>query len=189
MTIDVAVWYRVSGDSQTSENQVPDVERFVSHHGHNVTRTYKISDSAWKQGPEYRAAIEQMLTDAHQGHFKILVVWALDRIVRNGSEPGMTAGEEALRLIRHLSNRGVALVSIKESWLTASPEVAGILIPFAAWMGDMESKRRSERVKIGQARARAEGKHMGRPKGSADARPRKTSGYYRREAEKRERRA
>ena len=46
------VWLRVSTDSQTASNQVPDVERFVAHHGYDVTERYEISASAWNGGKE-----------------------------------------------------------------------------------------------------------------------------------------
>jgi hypothetical protein len=36
---------------------VPDVERFASHHGYEITERYVVSDSAWKNGsgPEYES--------------------------------------------------------------------------------------------------------------------------------------
>jgi putative DNA-invertase from lambdoid prophage Rac len=180
--INVAVWYRVSGDGQTVDNQVPDVQRFTGHHGYTVTRTYEISDSAWKQGPEYRRAIQQALDDAQQGHFSVLVVWALDRIVRSGSEAGKSAPEEALSLFRQFGQRHVSVVSVKEPWLTGSPEIQSVLISFAAWVAEQESRRRSERVKAGMARAKLEGTRSGKPiggrkSGARDRKPRAREGY------------
>lgn len=172
-----AVWLRVSTGHQDSANQVPDVERFVKHRDYEVTETYRITDSAWKQGPDYRAAVDQMLADAHAGHFKVLVVWSLDRIVRSGSEPGMSAAEEALALIRKLNQRHVALVSIKEDWLQANPEIQSVLISFAGWMAGMESQRRSERITAGLARRKAAGDPIGRIAGSKDKDKRRTKGY------------
>jgi putative DNA-invertase from lambdoid prophage Rac len=43
-----------------------------------------------------------------------------------------------------------------------------LLLVITGWVAQMESKRRSERTKAGMARARAAGKHVGRPKGSSD---------------------
>ena len=43
-----AVWLRVSGGHQDSDNQVPDVERVAAHHGYEITERYVVSDSAWK---------------------------------------------------------------------------------------------------------------------------------------------
>jgi DNA invertase Pin-like site-specific DNA recombinase len=108
-----------------------------------------------------------VLDDAHAGKFSVLIVWALDRIVREGAE-------DALRVFRQ---RGCIVVSVKESWLNGSPEVQDILIAFAGWMAGRESARRSERIRAGLARRQAEGKPVGRQPGATDKEPRKRSGY------------
>ena len=166
------IWLRVSSGHQESANQVPDVERFVQHHGYTVAETYTVDDSAWKNGggPEYQATLQRALDDAWAGKFKVLVIWSLDRIVRLGPE-------EALRLFRQFQERGCTIVSVKESWLNGSPEVQGLLISFAGWMAQQESHRRSERIRAGLARRKAEGKPVGRIAGAADKRKRRTKGY------------
>jgi DNA invertase Pin-like site-specific DNA recombinase len=100
----------------------------------------------------------------------VIVVWALDRITREGAEG-------ALRIIRQFRERGCAVVSIKESWLNGSPEVQDVLVAFAGWMGQQESRRRSERIRSGLERRRAQGKPVGRQPGAADKKPRKRAGY------------
>jgi DNA invertase Pin-like site-specific DNA recombinase len=167
-----AVWLRVSAGHQDSDNQVPDVQQFAQHHGYEVAKTYTVSDSAWKDGggPEYRRALKQAMDDAHAGKFSVLIVWSLDRIVREGAE-------DALRIFRQFRQRECMVVSVKESWLNGAPEVQDILIAFAGWMAERESARRSERIKAGLERRRAEGKPVGRQEGATDKRPRKRSGY------------
>jgi len=56
-----AAFCGVPTDSQESRNQVRDVEAFASHHGHAITMTYTVSDSAWKdgEGAEYRKALQR----------------------------------------------------------------------------------------------------------------------------------
>jgi len=168
-----AVWLRVSTGHQETENQAPDLERFTAHHGYTVTTTYTVSESAWnggKDGGEYRKTLQRALDDAHQGKFSVIVVWALDRITREGAEG-------ALRIIRQFRERGCTVVSVKESWLNGSPEVQDVLVAFAGWMAHQESARRSERIKAGLARRTAEGKPVGRQPGAADKKPRRRSGY------------
>jgi DNA invertase Pin-like site-specific DNA recombinase len=167
-----AVWLRVSTDHQDSDNQVPDVEQFAAHHGYEIVERYIVSDSAWKNGggTAYKKTLQRALDDAHAGRFGVLVVWSLDRIVRNGAE-------DALRIIRLFRDRGAAVVSVRESWLNGSPEVQDILIAFAGWMAERESARRSERIRAGLARRRAEGKPVGRQPGVKDKKARKRSGY------------
>lgn len=181
---DAAAWFRVSTGHQDSDNQVPDVDRFTAHHGYNVAKRYVVSDTAWKNGggAEYKKALQQALDDAHAGKFKVLVVWALDRIVRDDE----SGAEAALRIIRQFRQRGVTVVSVKESWLNGSPEVQDVLVAFAGWMAQQESNRRSERIKAGLARRQAEGKPVGRQPGSADKKPRKRSGYVARWERERE---
>jgi putative DNA-invertase from lambdoid prophage Rac len=168
-----AVWFRVSTDKQEAENQAAGIAQFAAHHGYEVVKRYELADSAWnggKAGGEYRAEIQQVLDDAHKGEFSVLIVWALDRITREGAEG-------ALRLIRQLRERGCVLVSVQESWLNGSSEVQDILVAFAGWMAQQESARRSERIRAGLARRRAEGKPVGRQHGAGDKKPRKRSGY------------
>ena len=98
------------------------------------------------------------------------MVWSLDRIVRQGPE-------EALRLFRQFRQRGCTIVSVKESWLNGSPEVQDLLISFAGWMAERESARRSERIRAGLARRKAEGKPVGGQPGRTDKKPRRRSGY------------
>ncbi len=102
----------------------------------------------------------------------MLVIWALDRIVRDDE----SGAEAALRIFRQFRQRGCMVVSVKESWLNGSPEVQDILMAFAGWMAERESARRSERIKAGQARRRVEGKSAGRQAGAKDKGKRKRSG-------------
>jgi putative DNA-invertase from lambdoid prophage Rac len=78
------------------------------------------------------------------------------------------------------------VVSVKESWLNGSPEVQDVLVAFAGWMAQQESSRRSERIRAGLARRKAEGKPVGRQAGSTDRKPRKRSGYVARWERERE---
>ncbi len=154
---DAAVWFRVSGNDQRSDNQVPEVERFCAHHDLRIVSRFVMADSAWKNGeggPEYRDAIKEAKASAWAGEFEVLVVWALDRITRLGAE-------DALRLIREFRERGCTLLSVQEDWLNGSPEIVDVLVAFAGWQAQQESVRRSERVKAGMARAKAEGKVIG----------------------------
>ena len=148
---------------------MPDVERFAAHHGYDVAQTYTVSESAWnggKDGGEYRRTLKQALDDAHPGKFSVLIVWALDRITREGAEG-------ALRIIRQFRERGCTVVSVKESWLNGSPEIQDVLVAFAGWMAQQESARRSERIRAGLERRRAEGQAVGRQPGAADRKPRR----------------
>ncbi len=103
---------------------------------------------------ERRQPLRRMLDDAHRGEFSVLVVWAVDRLRRQGIE-------ELLRLIRALRERNVSLVSHQEPWLNGSDATTELLAAVAAWVATQESVRRSERIRAGLARRKAQGKPMG----------------------------
>src|SRR5262249_55536518 len=133
---------------------------------------YEVSESAWnggKDGGEYQRTLKRALDDAWAGKFSVLIVWALDRLTRDEAEG-------VLRLNRQFRERGCKVLSVKEGWLNTSPEVQDVLIAFAGWMAQQESRRRSERVRAGIARRKAEGTWTGRGK---DKGKRKKVGYFR----------
>lgn len=175
-----AVWIRVSTDRQETANQTPEIEQFAKAHGYQIVKRYELHDSAWNGGgADYQRELKRAEDDAWAGKFQVLIVWALDRITRSGAE-------DALRTIRRFRERGANVVSVRESWLNGSPEVVDVLVAFAGWQAEMESRRKSERVKAGIERRRAQGLPLGRPPGSKDTGKRKKAGYFAREERKRE---
>src|SRR5258706_15106957 len=105
-TVKAAIWARVSTDHQTEANQIPALEQFCAHHGYEISKRYLLSDvSAYNGG--HREILKAALDDAYRGEYQVLVVWAVDRICREGIE-------ELLKLIRQLPERHLSLVSIQE---------------------------------------------------------------------------
>lgn len=113
-----------------------------------------------------------MLDDAYRGEIEVVVVWAIDRICREGIE-------ELLKLTRESRERRCSLVSTQEPWLNGTDATTELLAAIAAWAAHQESERRSERVKAALAKRRAEGKPMGgaASKRERDRKPRQTAGY------------
>jgi DNA invertase Pin-like site-specific DNA recombinase len=171
MSTNAAIWVRVSTDRQHEDNQIPDLERLCDHRGWEIARRYEIADASAYKG-EHREALTRMLEDAHRGEFSVLVVSAVDRLCRQGIE-------ELLRLIRELRERNVSLVSHQEPWLNGADATSELLAAVAAWVATQESVRRSERIRAGLARRRAEGKPIGgaASKRGKDKQPRRTDGY------------
>lgn len=166
-------FYRVSTTRQEWINQVADVEKLAAHRGLEIVTTYTVNESAFHvaDGGEYETTRKQMLADAHAGKFgRYLLVWTVDRAARTGIE-------DVLKLVRELRERGVQLISVKEPWLSGNDATTELLLAIAAWVARQESERRSERVRAGLARRKAEGKPVGRQPGAVDLKPRRRSGY------------
>ena len=107
-----------------------------------------------------------LVTDARRRKFQAVLVWALDRLSREGALA-------ILSLVQKLSACGVKVLSYQESWTEAPGELAELLYALTGWVARMESQRRSERTKAGLARVKAQGRRLGRPPGSKDKRRRK----------------
>ncbi len=146
-----AVYLRVSTDEQTTANQVPELERMISARDFRIVRTYQDHESGVKRRPE----LERLLADARRHHFDTVLVWALDRLGRRMGETVAVALE--------LERIGVNLLSAREPWLDTAGPVRSILVSFMAWVAEQERARLVERTNAGLARARAQGKRLGRP--------------------------
>ena len=170
----VAIWLRVSTGEQHAENQRPDLEAWAQRRGVETVRVYEVSESAWKGA--HQKALTQVYQDARAGRFQVLLVWALDRLSREGIAA-------TLEIIERLGRYRVKVLSLQESWTEVEGPMQELLLSIVAWVARMESNRRSERTKAGLARAVSQGKRLGRPVGSKDKKKRSRRGYFARWAE------
>ncbi len=169
-----AIWARVSTEDQETANQIDVLRRWAQHKGLDVVREFEIHESAFNGA--HHAELDKAVQGARTGEFEVLLVWALDRLSREGIEP-------MLKLLRQFHDNGVAVWSHEEAWANASdPHMRELLVAMFAWMARMESARRSERIKAALARRKEQGLPLGRRTGSKDQRKRRTSGYFARYA-------
>ena len=152
----VCIYSRVSTGDQDTENQSVVLTDWANQRGYEVVRVYEEYESAWKAG--HQAELAQLKSDAARGRFNIVLVWALDRLSREGALA-------ILSLVNRLKQCGVRIISYQEPWTEAPGEIAEILYSITGWVSRMESQRRSERTKAGLARAIACGKKLGRQTG------------------------
>lgn len=158
-----ALYLRVSTEAQDVENQRLALEQWASARGFEVVQVYQEQESAWRAG--HQGELAKLLADARKGRFKVVLIWALDRLSREG----------ALAILSHvhrLSTSGVRVLSHQESWTEAPGELGELLYALTGWVARMESQRLSERTRAGLARVKAEGRKLGRPAGAKDKRKR-----------------
>jgi len=160
----VCIYSRVSGGVQDTENQITALTTWADQRGYEVIGIYKEEESAWRNG--HQRELANLIVDAQRRKFQAVLVWALDRLSREGALA-------ILSLVQKLSACGVKVLSYQESWTEAPGELAELLYALTGWVARMESQRRSERTKAGLTRVKAQGKKLGRPKGSKDRRKRK----------------
>jgi putative DNA-invertase from lambdoid prophage Rac len=159
----VAIYARVSTDSQDTENQLIVLKKWVSERGFENAYIFSENESAWRDG--HQLQLSALLNHAYHHRFDTVVVWALDRLTRGGPL-------QILTLIDRLKRSGVRVISYQEPWTEAPGQLADILYAITGWVAQMESQRRSERTKAGLSRLKAQGKQLGRPPGSLDKKKR-----------------
>lgn len=180
-----AVWVRISKEDEdmpeapTShlENQLGQLRELADRRKLDVVKVYEVSASAF-QGAHLKQ-LSQVYQDARAGKFSILLVWAIDRLSRQGSMA-------TLQIFDRFTHLGVNIVSLTEPWTEdvagLPPEFKEVFIAFVGAFAKSESKKISIRTKAGLQRALSKGKTLGRPVGSKDKRWRKRSGYFSRYA-------
>jgi len=161
------IYSRVSTEEQTTANQVDTLRAWAESRGFALVETYQEQESAWRNG--HQRELARLITGAQQRRFDVVIVWALDRISRQGSLA-------ILELVNKLNAWGVKVLSYQEPWTEAPGELGELLYALTGWVARMESQRRSERTKAGMARLKAEGVRIGRPPGSRDKKRRKKRG-------------
>ncbi|MFC2071688.1 recombinase family protein [Chloroflexota bacterium] len=162
--MNVCLYIRVSTGMQDNTNQLAVLLEWANQRSYEVVKVYEEEESAWRNG--HQKELANLIEDARKRKFQAVLVWALDRLSREGALAIPS-------LVQKLSVHGVKVLSFQESWTEAPGELAELLYALTGWVARMESQRRSERTKAGLARVKAQGKHLGRPPGSKDRRKRK----------------
>ena len=162
------IYSRVSTQDQSTDNQVPILEAWAKQRDYELVGSYIESETAWRDG--HQKELARLLGDARHYKFDFVLVWALDRLSREGP----TA---ILNLISKLGQCQVKVLSYEEPWTEAPGQLGELLFAIAGWVAKMESDRRSERTKAGLLKAQRDGKTLGRPKGSKDKVKRGRRGY------------
>jgi len=109
-----------------------------------------------KRGAQKRPLFERMKRDAAQRRFTRLLVWKASRLGRDM--------REVISTVYELADLGVTIVPVKSQTGPVNTAMGRLLWAIQAWYGEMENEERSENVRLGQARARAQGKEIGRPR-------------------------
>lgn len=172
-----ALYLRVSTADQSLENQLPSIRQYCEARGFTITHIFTESDTAWKQG--HQVELEKCKAAAQRREFDVLVLWALDRLTRQGPEA-------MLAMVRLFKAYSVRVLSVQEGWLETLDEMTmPFFLSIVGWLGMIDSARRSERIRAGRERVKATGKtKSGRPWGRQKGRKdgpdvkRRKSSYY-----------
>lgn len=163
-----ALWLRVSDRDQSTDAQRGVLLAEVERQQLDVVREFDLQASAYTGAQERQ--LSELIDGAQRREYEALVVFALDRLDRRGTL-------ETLIAYKRLTDAGCQVISVTEPWLPGLGTFREPVIALLGWIANQESVRRSERIKAGLARRRAQGLPVGRQQGARDKRPRNRAGY------------
>lgn len=140
---------RVSTKEQQSENQRLELERS----GYQVDYWYADEGVSGKISALQRPQFIKMLDQVRNG--ETLVVTKLDRLGRDAQDVGST--------IKMLAARRIEVIVLQLGKLDLTSAAGKLMLTMLAAVAEMERDLLVERTQSGLARAKAEGKTLGRP--------------------------
>ena len=148
-------YIRVSTGKQTVENQEHAILKYTASRKVHVDDWYRVEMSTRKTTKQRR--VEELLENLETGD--TLIVSELSRLARS-------VGQIAI-IVDTLRDKGIRFISIKENMtLNGKRDIqTKVMITMFALFAEIERDLISERTREGLARARAQGKLLGRPKG------------------------
>jgi len=150
----VAIYARVSTDQQTTENQLFELRAVARRHRWEVTQEYIDHGISGAKGRDKRPAFDALLKDAVRKEFDVIAAWSVDRL-----------GRSLLDLLGFLDDihaKGIGLYLHQQGVDTTTPG-GKALFQMVGVFAEFERAMIQERVKAGLARAREQGKTLGRP--------------------------
>lgn len=162
-----ALYARVSTRDQNVGMQTEGMRDYCQRMGYEVAAEYV--DQGFSGKDDKRPQFERLLADLRQGRFDALVVYKLDRIGRSVIH--------LLNLFEEFKNRGVGFISLTQNINTQTAE-GRMFLKMLMVLAEYERELIVSRTLDGLARAKRQGKKLGRPQGKKDGRPRAKAGYY-----------
>jgi DNA invertase Pin-like site-specific DNA recombinase len=149
----IALYLRVSTNSQTVENQRRELLDAASRHGWEIVGEYRDEGISGAKGRDKRPALDKLLKAVARREVDLIAVWSVDRLGRSLQDLIGTLGElHAKRVDLYLHQQGID---------TSTP-AGKALFQMLGVFAEFERAMIVERVKAGLARAKAAGTRTGR---------------------------
>jgi len=150
----VAIYLRVSTDEQTTANQEGSLREVAAHSGHEIVAVYRDEGISGSKGRDKRPGFDAMHKDASRRKFDIVMAWSVDRLGRSL--------QDLIGFLSELHALGIDLALHQQGIDTTTP-AGKAMFQMMGVFAEFERSMIRERVNAGIARAKAAGKHCGRP--------------------------
>jgi DNA invertase Pin-like site-specific DNA recombinase len=154
-----ALYARIStvDKNQNPEVQLRDLREYCAHRGLVIAAEYV--DVGISGSKEKRPRLNDLMADASQGLFDVVIVWRFDRFARSTAH--------LLRALETFQKLNVNFVSLSESVDTGTPMGKFVFTVLGA-VGELERSILIERVKAGMRNAKARGSQIGQKPADID---------------------
>ena len=150
----VAIYLRVSTDGQTVANQRRELEEVAARHGWQVVAVLADEGLSGAKGRDQRPAYDALLKGAMRREFDMVAAWSVDRLGRSL--------QDLVGFLNDLREKKVGLY-LHQQGLDTSTSAGRAMFQMLGVFAEFERAMIRERVMAGLARAKAQGKVLGRP--------------------------
>ena len=150
----VCLYVRVSTQTQTTENQIQALKEVAERSGYEIVKIYSDDGISGSKGREDRPALNQMMKDAVNRQFEMVMCWSIDRLGRSITN--------LIEIMNELNELKIDMFFSQQSIDTQTSSGRMIFGIFSS-LASFEREMIRERVMAGLDRARKNGVKLGRP--------------------------
>jgi DNA invertase Pin-like site-specific DNA recombinase len=149
----VGIYLRVSTGEQTTENQRRELVAVAERAGWSIVDVYEDAGVSGAKGRDRRPAFDRLLKDATRRKLDMVAAWSVDRLGRSMAD--------LVGFLNDLREVGCDLYLHQQALDTSTPSGRAFFQMLGVF-AEFERAMIQERVKAGLARAKAQGKTLGR---------------------------
>jgi len=149
-----AIYSRCSTSDQTVENQIRELKEIADRKDLIVVAEFSDEAISGAKGRDRRTGFDNLIKGAVRKDFDSILVWSVDRLSRSLSH--------LVSFLEEIHSVDCDLYIHKQALDTGTP-AGKALFGMCGIFAEFERSLISERVRSGQARAKSQGKHIGRP--------------------------
>ena len=149
----VALYLRVSTTDQTTRNQRRELRAVAERHGWEVVATYEDAGISGGKAREERPGFDALMLAVARREIEMVAAWSVDRLGRSLVD--------LLAFLKDLHAKGVDLFLHQQGLDTSTPS-GRAMYQMLGVFAEFERAMIRERVVAGLARARADGRALGR---------------------------
>ncbi len=151
----VAIYARVSTDGQTVENQTRELRAVARRHGWKIVETFTDNGVSGAKGRAQRPGYDRLCQAVTRREVDLVACWSVCRLGRSLQHLVTFLGE--------LQAKGCDLYLHVQGLDTSTPSGRAMFAMLSVF-SEFERSMVSERTRAGMRRAKAAGKHIGRPR-------------------------